>query len=127
MPISDLFNVLHMIFLFSPIIIFFIDKKWIKGWFKFLVLIMILTPLHWRFFDGECISTVITKKIGDFRETETTSSFSEKYLKWLYKPLMTHVFNLEWNNDGIGKMVHIHWILNFILIWYLIFFRYCPK
>lgn len=127
MPISDLFNVLHMIFLFSPIIIFFIDKKWIKGWFKFLVLIMILTPLHWRFFDGECISTVITKKIGDFRETETTSSFSEKYLKWLYKPLMTYVFNLEWNNDGIGKMVHIHWILNFILIWYLIFFRYCPK
>ena len=127
MPISDLFNVLHMIFLFSPIIIFFIDKKWIKGWFKCLVLIMILTPLHWRFFDGECISTVITKKIGDFRETETTSSFSEKYLKWLYKPLMTHVFNLEWNNDGIGKMVHVHWILNFILIWYFIFFRYCQK
>ena len=127
MPISDLFNVLHMIFLFSPIIIFFIDKKWIKGWFKFLVLIMILTPLHWRFFDGECISTVITKKTGDFRETETTSSFSEKYLKWLYKPLMTYVFNLEWNNDGIGKMIHVHWILNFILIWYFIFFRYCPK
>ena len=40
-----------MQFLFSPIIIFFIDKKWIKGWFKCLVLIMILTPLHWRFFD----------------------------------------------------------------------------
>lgn len=125
MLISNILNALHLLLVFFPIIIFFVSKKLVRSWFKYLVLIMILTPLHWKFFDGECISTVIAKKLGHFKETNTTSAFSETYFKWLYEPLMKHVFNLEWNNDGIGKMVHIHWSLNFILIWYYIFFIYC--
>ena len=127
MLIADILNLLHLILVFLPIAIFFIDKKYVKGWFIYFVLISLLTPLHWKFFNDECISTILTRKIGDFKETETTSSFSERYLKWLYEPLMTHIFKLKWNSDGLGKMVHIHWILNFILIWFYSFFRYCPQ
>ena len=46
----------------SPILIFFIDKKYVKGLFKYYVLLVILTPMHWPFFKGECLSTIIAKK-----------------------------------------------------------------
>ena len=122
--ITNILNIAHLFLLFFPIIIFFVKVKYLKPWFKYLVLVALLTPLHWRFFNNECISTIITKKMGDFSTTRTNSAFSETYLKWLYKPLMTNIFNLKWNNDGIGKMVYIHWIINFILIEYFIFFKY---
>ena len=125
MLISNILNALHLLLVFSPIMIYFVSKNRIRLWFKYFVLIMILTPLHWKFLDGECILTVIAKKLGHFKETSTTSAFTETYLKWFYEPLMKNVFKLEWNNDGIDKMVHIHWSLNFILIWYYTFFIYC--
>jgi len=122
MILTFIFNILHMILLFIPIAIYFIHEKYVNSWFKYYVLIALLTPLHWEFLNDECIFTVITKQIGDFKNTQTTSSFSEKYLKWLYKPLMDHIFNLKWNNEGLSKMIYIHWIVNFILLWYYIFF-----
>ena len=112
-----------MLLLISPIFIFFMNKKYFLGLFKYFVLIIILTPMHWPFFDNQCISTIITQKLGDFKETDTTSSFSEKYLKWLYKPI-TEFFGWGWNEEGLNKAVYLHWIINFILVWYYIFFIY---
>ena len=125
MLITSILNILHILLVFFPIFLYAMRPKTIRGIFKYIVLISILTPVHWKLFDGECISTIISKKLGDFKETETTSSFSETYLKWLYKPIMAHIFNWEWNSDNLDKMVYVHWILNFILIWYYIFFIYC--
>ena len=125
MLISKILNSLHLLLIFFPITIFFVSKKLVRSWFKYIVLIILLTPIHWRFLDGECILTIIARKLGAFKETNTTSGFSETYFRWWMEPLMKHVFNWKWNNDGIGKMVHILWGFNFILIWYYIFFIYC--
>ena len=122
--LANIINLLHMLLVFFPILMYFVNKNILKGWFRYAILIALLTPLHWEFFDDECISTIVTKKLGGLKESDTTSSFSEQYLRWLYKPLMTHIFKLNWDNDGITKMVYIHWIFNFILIWYYMFYVY---
>ena len=122
MLLKSILNIFHLILLFLPILVFIIPMTYVIPWYKYYVLIALLTPLHWKFLNDECISTVITKKMGDFSNTRTTSAFSETYLKWLYFPVMKNIFKLKWNNDGISKMVYIHWIFNFILIWYFTFY-----
>ena len=121
--ITKVLNYIHLILLFLPVWIYFIDIKYLRPWFKYVILILLLTPIHWELFDNNCLLTKITQLLGDFNDTSTDSQFSEKYLKWLYKPIMKNI-NLKWDNDGINQMVHIHWIFNFILIWYYIFFKY---
>ena len=59
--------------------------------------------------------------MGDYKNTRTTSDFSEHNLKWLYLPIMK-VFNWKWNSQGLDKMVTLHWIINIILIWIYTFF-----
>ena len=118
-------NAIHMLLIFVPIIIYFIKQKYLKPWFKYYVIFSIITPLHWIFFNNKCAFTLISRSLGEKKKKK--SGFSEKYLKWLYKPLMKHVFNLKWNSDGIAKMVNIHWIFNFILLWYFIFYKYVCK
>ena len=111
----------HFIFLFSPIIIYFLPLELIKYIFKWAFLILILTPIHWVFFDNNCLFTLATKKLGNMEDVETNSGFSEKYLKWLYKPIMD-IIGWKWNEDGINKMVNLHWGINFILLWYYLFY-----
>lgn len=82
---------------------------------------MLLVPIHWIFFDNRCIFTIITMKAGALNNTETDSGFSEVYLRWLYKPIM-NIIGWKWNNKGVAKMVNLHWVLNFILLWYFAFF-----
>ena len=118
--LSCLLNIIHLFIIFFPILIFLFKKEY-KNESKFFLLIAMLIPMHWVFFDNNCISTVISKKLGDFRETTTNSAFSEVYLKWLYKPIM-NIICLEWNDDGINKMIHLHWIINYLLIWYYTFY-----
>ena len=120
MLISKILNSLHLLLIFFPITIFFVSKKLVRSWFKYIVLIILLTPIHWRFLDGECILTIIARKLGNFKETKTTSGFSETYFRWWMEPLMKHVFNWKWNNMAYASTLG----LNFILIWYT-FFIYC--
>ena len=84
-------------------------------------MILILIPIHWVFFDNQCLFTLASKEAGNMRNTETTSGFSEKYMKWLYKPIMDFI-GWEWNSVGLDKMVNLHWGINFFLLWYFLFF-----
>lgn len=123
--LGTILNYIHLFFLFVPITIYFLKKKYVKPYFKYYVLFALLTPLHWKFFKNKCVFTILTNKIEKSRaKISKNSPFSEIYLRWLYKPLMENIFNLRWNESGIDKMVHIHWILNFILLWYYIFYIY---
>jgi hypothetical protein len=121
MILSNILTILHFLVLLVPILIFFIPTKYLRKQFKYIFLILIFVPIHWNFFDGQCLSTIISKKLGDMKDTETTSGFSEKYLKWLYKPIM-NIIGWEWNNEGLSKMVYLHWSINYFLIWYFLFF-----
>ena len=112
---------LHLILIFLPIGVFFIPLNLIRKSFKYLFLILILIPIHWVFLDNQCLLTVMGKEMGNMRNSETSSGFSEKYMKWLYKPIMD-IIGWEWDESGIDKMVNLHWGINFFLIWYFLFF-----
>lgn len=116
-----LLNLIHLFFIFLPILIYFIKKSFIKPFVKWILLISIMIPLHWVFLDNRCIFTVVSQKAGDMKNSETTSPFSEKYLKWLYKPIM-NIIGWEWNNEGLDKIITLNWIINIILCWYYCFY-----
>ena len=119
-----LLNAFHFVMLFSPILLFLIPLGLIKTyryWFRFYFLVMILVPVHWVFFDGKCLFTMLTMKTGGLSNSETESRFSEIYLKWLYKPIM-NIIGWKWNSNGLDKMVNLHWVINFVLLWYFNFY-----
>ena len=95
--------------------------KYIKYIFKYGFLLLLLIPIHWMLLDNKCVFTLVTKYFGDMDDVETESGFSEKYLKWLYQPIM-NIIGLEWNSNGLFKMVNLHWGINFFLLWYFLFF-----
>jgi hypothetical protein len=124
--LSKILNIMHFSLLLIPFIIYIIPIPK-KDTYQFTLLsltllIMFLTPLHWYLFDGECVFTIWSKKLGDYQDSTTTSGFSETNMKWLYYPIMK-IIGLKWDNDGINKMVTLHWILNIIIVWYYIFYR----
>ena len=121
--ISYLLDILHLFVVFSPILIYLIPFKF-NILIKLLILGIILTPVHWNLQDDYCILSKYSMKFGGLKDAKTSSPFSEKYLMWLYKPLM-NLFNIENNSEGLSKIINIHWFINLIIIWYYIFFVYC--
>ena len=119
--ISKFLALIHLILVFLPIGVFFIPIKYIQGVFKYLFLVLILIPIHWIFLDNQCLLTILGKEMGNMRNSETNSGFSEKYMKWLYQPIMK-IIGWEWDELGIDKMVNLHWGFNFFLLWYFLFF-----
>lgn len=120
--LANLLNIIHFILLFLPIAIFFIPIKYFNSIFKYLFLVLILIPIHWEFLDGNCIFTLFTQSQGGLVEAETDSGFSEEYLEWLYRPIM-NIIGWSWDNKGLNKMVNLHWLINFVLLWYFLFFK----
>ena len=59
-------------------------------------------------------------KLG-LSKLEGESGFSEKYLKWLYDPIMK-IFNMKWNDENLDIIINFHWLINFLIIWYFTFF-----
>ena len=117
MFVVKLLDYLHLLLLFHPLIVI-LFYNYCKPYLHYILLLSVLIPLHWIFFNNECILTFFSKKLGAYQNSETNSEFSENNLKWLYKPIM-NLLNLKWNNDGLNKMVHLHWFINFVVIWYL--------
>ena len=117
MILSKLLDIFHLILLFHPIIVI-LFFNYFKQYLPFILLISVIVPLHWIFYNNECILTNISKKLGAYQDSETNSEFSETNLQWLYKPIMK-VLQFEWNSEGLNKMVHLHWFINFVVIWYL--------
>ena len=119
--ITKLLDSMHIIFASIPILIYMSPVTSIKPYIHWLLLIMIMTPLHWVFIDNQCILTMISKYFGDYKNTETDSGFTVENCQWLYKPIMNRI-GWQWNNNGINKMVTLHWIINILLVWYYAFY-----
>ena len=116
-----LLDLIHLFFLFHPLLLPFSSKAILQKLIPWLMLLIVLTPIHWVFLNNQCILTYISKKKGTYQNSETTSEFSENNLQWLYKPIM-NLIGWEWNSEGLNKMVHLHWFINFLIVWYLQFF-----
>ena len=119
--VSKLLNLIHFLLLLVPFIIYGFPKKLIRPYAKWILLVTCLIPMHWVFFDKHCIFTIASKKMGDYQDTKTNSGFSEANLKWLYGPIM-RLFDWKWDDAGLNKMVHLHWIVNILLVWYFVFY-----
>ena len=120
--ISTILNIIHLLFLFIPQFIFFIPHTYIIPLFKWIMLMYMLTPIHWPLFGNKCILTIITNKIDNVIDD---ISFSEVWMKWLYKPIMT-LIGWDWNKEGLTKMIYLHWIVIFITLWFYAFI-YAPN
>jgi hypothetical protein len=114
--INCLVIILHLFLIFSPILLFFLN---IPRWFlKYYLTVPVLTYSHWKLFDNQCILTIFQKNIGFINKN---SNFSETYLSWFYKPIMK-LLNIEWNMKNLDVVIHMHWVINFFIIWYFTFF-----
>lgn len=119
--ILKLLDILHILLLFVPIAVFLVNQKHLSIFKKYILLVIVLIPLHWVFLDGQCALTLVNKKMGNYTDSETNSQFSERYLKWIYLPIMKSI-GWTWNSDNLNKMVSLHWIVNILLVWYNTFF-----
>ncbi len=88
-----LINMIHLFLFAIPFLIYWLPKSMMKPMAKYILLVFILIPLHWVFLENRCSFTIATQKLGNMKHAETNSAFSEKYLKWLYFPIM-RVFGL---------------------------------
>lgn len=117
-----LLDMFHLLLIFFPIIIFFIPRNTKFGFelIKYSILILLLTPVHWPLTDDKCFLSIASQKMGGLQNTQTDSMFSEKYMMWLYGPML-RVIGEKKDNKGLSKVIAIHWMFNFILIWIFIF------
>ena len=97
--IYPLINLIHFIGVFIPVIIYFLPIKNIKNIFKYIFLLYILVPMSWQFTNNKCILTSFVKKNNEFKNTISDSEFSEKYLKWLYYPIIK-ICKKKWEKNN---------------------------
>jgi hypothetical protein len=114
-------NTLHIFCIIITYIFFLLPKKQFKKFGKWLLLFNIAIPLHWVYLNNQCILTIYSKKLGEFKDYQTTAPFSEKYMGPFYKPIMK-LFDWKWNSKGLDKIVTLHWIINILLSWYYCFY-----
>ena len=115
--IGHILNIIHFVLVFIPVLIYFVPKKYFKNYLKYLFLILTLVPVQWNVFN-KCFLTQATKNTGGLEG----NSFSRVYLRWLYEPILNLV-GLKMNHDNNRKMLHLHYGVNVVLMWYFIFFK----
>ena len=128
MIILKILNLFHLLILFLPFLLVIIPAKNFKNVtniMKVIALIYFLIPLHWLFFDNRCIFTIFSIKMGDYQGTNQTIAFTQSNLRPIYEPIM-NLIGLKWNKKkDINIMINIHWIIIFIIMWYIIAYKIC--
>jgi hypothetical protein len=106
----------HFIFLYIPIAIYF---GFIKSDFvlKSIFIIILITPLHWIFFDNKCILTILGNKLNNSSDNKTYFQRNFPFI-WSY---CSGFFKMS-SKDFVSKFILIVIMINIILLWYFIFF-----
>lgn len=117
--INYFIDLIHIIFVLMPIGIFFIPKKyfWLT---KIIILLLLLTPIHWILFDNNCILSLFSKNTGGLKNTKYNSPFTEKYLGWLFLSIL-NFFNMEKTPRNFSKLVNIQWMIKYVIIYFYLF------
>lgn len=108
-------DALHFLLVFFPLLLFLIPPTAARPWLKYVFPLYILIPLHWGLFDNQCLFTLWSIQLGAMQHQGHDSSFSDTYLRWFYKPLITLTGN-EYSASTLDKAIYIHWGINFLLI-----------
>ena len=113
-----LIEVIHILYIFSPILVVILPIRYIKKYFKFIFLGAILTPIGWGLNNNKCILSDVATSLDE----TSTENISRKRLKWLYKPIVD-LLGLDWNkNKDLDYVVYLHWGLNYIILWIYVFY-----
>jgi len=112
----NIINIIHVVILLFPLVLIFLHTNLSNNVKFIIVLIYISIPFQYFIFNA-CSLTELSKVLGDKHITQTKSSspFSEQYLYWFYKPIL-QIFNYEWNDYNLDKIIKLHWIINIIII-----------
>lgn len=108
-------DAIHFTLVFFPLLLFLVPPRAAQPWLKYVFPLYILIPLHWGLFDNECLFTLFSIQLGTIEHQGHDSSFSDTYLRWLYKPLIRLTGN-EYSPSTLDKAIFIHWGINFLLI-----------
>ena len=121
-----LFGALILIFfpLLLPLFFYMGLKNTLKPLMGPLLLVYVIVPTHWVFFNNSCFITSMTKNSGGYTNSKSKFYFIENNLKWLYKPIMD-IIGLKWlkYNDMLKFLVG-HILINILIIWYYLFYVY---
>jgi hypothetical protein len=119
--LNNMLDMLHILFCLMPIGIFFMPKKyfWLT---KIIILFLLLTPLHWEFFNDYCVLSWISIKMGSLSNTNHDAPFTEKYLSWIIDPVF-NLLNIKKNSESLNKFVYFQWTINFLIVYYYIFYH----
>lgn len=113
-----LIEAIHILYIFSPILVVILPIRYIKKYFKFIFLGAILTPIGWGLNNNKCILSDVATSLDE----KNNENISRKRLKWLYKPIVD-LLGLDWNsNKDLDYVVYLHWGLNFIILWSYLFY-----
>ena len=119
--LKALITLSYIVFLITPFILLMIPKYVTKEIAKYILLIFILLPIHWKICKSRGLLTRILELLGeDYTEITTSSAFSEKYLKWFYDPIMKF-FKVPWNTESFDRVVSIHIGINIVITWIVCF------
>ena len=108
-------DAVHFTLVFFPLLLFLVPPRSARPWLKYIFPLYILIPLHWGLFDNQCLFTLFSIQLGTIEHQGHDSSFSDTYLRWLYKPLIRLTGN-EYSPSTLDKAIFIHWGINFLLI-----------
>ena len=112
--------------MFLPFILLLVPYKFLTKYtlsLKILFLVYLLTPLHWFWINNRCILSVISDSLSKNIKQSIPYSFTKKYLRPIYQPIMK-LLGLAWKNkNDLDTMISIHWALIFISMWYIICFK----
>ena len=86
--LSSLINSIHLCFVYFPLFFLFIPTKYTTSYYKWVLLLTIFVPLHWKFVNNRCFLTDLAKYFGAYSSSKIDSEFSEENFKWLYYPIM---------------------------------------
>lgn len=121
--ITKVLNFIHIVVIFFPYVLFCLSNniinKYFKPYLKYILLIYILIPLHWPFFDNKCVFTKISMMFGDYSDAKTNAQFSEQNIMWILKPLL-NIFGWDFNNNGMKKVLTLLAFVNIFIIWMFI-------
>tara|TARA_B110000305_G_C19406348_1_gene622969 strand:- start:632 stop:1006 length:375 start_codon:yes stop_codon:yes gene_type:complete len=114
--IAYLIDFIHFMALLFPLYMYLIPVNHLKFLFKYIFLAFIMTPIGWGVFDN-CWMSKLTSTIDDDKDT-----FTRKRMGFIYNPII-RFFGLDWNNEEhLDIIVNIHLGINYIIMWYYLFF-----